>query len=327
MNTNNILGLRGRSVLITGAGRGVGRVHALGLADLGMHVVVNDIASVDATTGRTVADDVVAEIESRGGVAFACSLDISHWGAAEELVAFTVAKTGRLDGIVNNAGIIHQGRLVDLDEQTFNTVMAVHLGGTIGCTVAALKYWTSSGHSLRHGASIVNTISESMFVAQPGLTSYMVAKSAIAELTLVTSREARALGVRANAYGPRGRTRMSTDAQQGLGAEVEGTIRDPANSTPLVAWLLSPESVHVTGQLLYMVGGAIGRVSAWVPEPLVWPYEGHRFAYDEVGPAVNSHVFSSRYPERALIDPQNIDAGFKRLRTRDARSAPNEERS
>jgi hypothetical protein len=148
----------------------------------------------------------------------------------------------------------------------------------------------------------------------------MVAKAAIAELTLVTSREARAIGVRANAYGPRGRTQMSTDAQEGTAdVDVTGTIRDPGNSSPLVAWLLSPRSAHVTGQIFYTLGGAVGRVNAWDMEPLVWPYQGHRFAYDEVGQAVDSYVFGSRYPERALIDPHDPDTGFKRLRARDVR--------
>lgn len=320
MGVDDVLGMNGRCVIVTGGGRGVGRVHALALADLGVRVVVNDLGPGDSGTGRTAAEDVVTEIEGRGGIAFGVDADISKWSTAEDLVAFAVEKTGRLDGLLNNAGIFHQGPLVDLDEQTFNRVLGVHLGGTIGPTVAALKYWRSSGHSLQYGASIVNTISESMFVAQPGLTSYMVAKAAIAELTLVTSREGRGIGVRANAYGPRGRTRMSTDAQEGTAdSDVAGTIRDPGNSSPLVAWLLSPQSTHVTGQLFYMLGGAVGRVNAWVPEPLAWPYEGHRFNYDEIGPAVNSFVFESRYPERALIDPNKPDAGFKRLRARDVR--------
>lgn len=320
MSSGDVLGLRGRSVIITGAGRGVGRVHALALAELGVHVIANDIGPGDGGRGGTAADEVVAEIEESGGTASACPVDISTWAGAQELVTFAVEKAGRLDGVVNNAGIIDHTPLADLEEQTFNKVVGVHVGGSAACTVAALRYWRASGHSLEHGGSIVNTISESMFVAQPGLTSYMVAKSAIAELTLVTSREARAIGVRANAYGPRGRTRMSPDAGEGLSdSDLDGTLRDPGNATPLVAWLLSPQSAHVTGQLFYMLGGAVGRIEPWVPEPLVWPYKGIRFEYDEIGPAINSHVFGSRYPERALVDPHNPDAGFKRLRTRDIR--------
>lgn len=301
--------LEGKTVLITGAGRGIGRAHALEAARQGAGVVVNDLGSSITGTGSdtSVAETVVATIVAEGGTAIANHDDISNWEGARRAVYAGIDAFGSLDGLVNNAGILRTADLADLVDDDFDALVGVHLKGSFACCVHALSYWRDehrAGRTLR--ASVVNTFSEAVLISFARHSAYSAVKAGVIQLTTVGSREAEAYGVRLNAYGPRGLTRMSEASYAGVTAHESNAPhpKNPGNSSPLVVWLLSNQSEHVTGQVFQTVGGGIARCEPWTPGPMQWPPEGEfRFAVDQVGPRLNSAVFGSRIRDAQLADP------------------------
>ena len=249
--------LDGRVAIVTGAGRGVGREHALLLAAEGAAVVVNDLGGATDGTGSDAspAQRVVEEIEAGGGRAVANGADISDWKAAGDLVAQAVEEFGGLDVLINNAGILRDRTIVNMDPTEWDLVQGVHLRGHAATTHFAGAYWRQrfkAGEPV--AASIVNTSSTSGLIGNFGQTNYGAAKAGIAALTIISQIELGAYGVRCNAIAPYARTRLSP------ADEVEGTPAfdplEPANIAPFVAYLAS-EGCPLAGKLFFVHGGRV----------------------------------------------------------------------
>jgi NAD(P)-dependent dehydrogenase (short-subunit alcohol dehydrogenase family) len=264
--------LAGKMAVITGAGRGIGREHALLFAREGASVVVNDVGGGGDGRGSDAgpAQEVVAEITAAGGTAVANTDDISSWRGAKNLVDQAVSEFGGLDVVINNAGILRDGFIAGLDEQQWDGVIDVHLKGHFAVMRHAAAYWkdrTKAGD--RPTAAIVNTASASgTTLPNPGQANYGAAKAAIAALTLVAAEELGRYGARVNAIAPIARTRLTLatpgiDAIFAAGvAEGEFDAFSPANISPLVAYLAS-DKCSLTGKVFAVQGGAISELAGW----------------------------------------------------------------
>ena len=267
--------LDGRIAIITGAGRGIGRAHALYLAAEGARVVVNDVGAAITGDGTdaSLADDVVAEIRDAGGEAVANHVDVSDWESARSLVELAVETFGGLDVLVNNAGIIRDRPIWDLSENELDSVLRVNLKGHVAPTRWAARYWKE--RATREGvrdAAVVHTASPSV-MGYAGQSNYGAAKGGIATFTLVVAEELAPLGVRSNAIVPAARTRMA-DAFRAWdpGRPTPRTLLptdptafdewSPGNSSPLVAYLAS-EACPLSGQVLLAGRGMVARMEGW----------------------------------------------------------------
>lgn len=264
--------LDGRVAVITGAGRGIGREHALLFARQGAHVVVNDLGGANDGSGADAgpAAEVVAEITALGGSAVANTDNIASWAGAQAVVDQAVDAFGRLDVVVNNAGILRDAFLANVTEQQWDSVIEVHLKGHAAMLHHAAAYWKDKSKAGEQIAgSVINTASASgTTMPNAGQGNYGAAKAAIAALTLVAAEELERYGVRVNAIAPIARTRL-TLATPGMGAvfamEVEEGEVDyfsPAQVSPLVAYLAS-EKCPLTGQFFAVQGGSIQRLQGW----------------------------------------------------------------
>jgi NAD(P)-dependent dehydrogenase (short-subunit alcohol dehydrogenase family) len=260
--------LDGRVVIVTGGGRGIGRSHCLELAAHGATVVVNDLGvGVHGETGaESPADAVVAEIEAGGGTAAADGTSVTDWHGVTALVARTVERFGRLDAVVNNAGIVRDRMLTSLTEDDWDAVVAVHLNGTFTLTKHACDHWRAVAKA--GGAvtgRIVTTTSGSGLFGNVGQTNYAAAKAGIAGFTLTTAMEMERYGVTCNAISPIARTRMTGTmaTMEGYEPDPGWDPLDPGNSSPLVAWLTSAESGWLTGAVLRVDGNVVQRVRPW----------------------------------------------------------------
>ncbi|MGW5309584.1 SDR family oxidoreductase [Nocardia thailandica] len=267
--------LDGKVAVVTGAGRGIGREHALLFAREGAAVVVNDLGGSNAGEGAdtTPAQQVVDEIVAAGGRAVASAGDVASWDGARALVEQAVAAFGKLDVVVNNAGILRDGFIAGLSEPEWDAVLAVHLKGHFNLLRHAAAYWkerAKAGEPL--SAAVVNTASASgITVPNAGQANYGAAKAGIAALTLVAADELARYGVRVNAIAPIARTRL-TLATPGMGAVMaaeaaaladgEFDAFSPANIAPLVAYLAS-DGCPLTGKVFAVQGGAISELAGW----------------------------------------------------------------
>jgi len=263
--------LEGRVAIITGAGRGIGREHALLFAAEGARVVVNDLGgSVDGSgDDRTSAEQVVDELRAFGAEAFANGDDIATGEGAQRLIDAAVDAFGDLHVLVNNAGILRDRMLVNMSEEDWDSVIHVHLKGHFLPTRCAAAYWrerTKEGREVR--ASIVNTSSTSGLLGNPGQTNYGAAKAGIAAFTVIAAQELSRYGVRVNAIAPAARTRM-TEQTPGLGDIVRAPqdpgafdVWNPANVSPLVAYLAT-EACPLTGKVLFVQGGQVRLFQPW----------------------------------------------------------------
>ena len=263
--------LAGKMAVITGAGRGIGREHALLFAREGASVVVNDVGGGNDGRGSDAgpAQEVVAEITAAGGTAVANTDDISSWQGAKNLVDQAVSEFGGLDVVINNAGILRDGFIAGLDEQQWDGVIDVHLKGHFAVMRHAAAYWDRTKAGDRPTAAIVNTASASgTTLPNPGQANYGAAKAAIAALTLVAAEELGRYGARVNAIAPIARTRLTLatpgmDAIFAAGvAEGEFDAFSPANISPLVAYLAS-DKCSLTGKVFAVQGGAISELAGW----------------------------------------------------------------
>jgi NAD(P)-dependent dehydrogenase (short-subunit alcohol dehydrogenase family) len=283
----------GRVVIVTGAGRGIGRGHALEFARQGARVVVNDLgAEVDGTGSSTgPAGAVVDEIRATGGEAVANGDDVSEWKGAKRLVRTALETYGRLDVLVNNAGILRDRMLVNMTEGEWDKVIQVHLKGTFGPAHFAAEHWRERSRAGDEvDARIVNTSSTSGIFGNVGQTNYGAAKAGIAAFTIIAAQELGRYGVTVNAVAPGARTRMTENLRgarpvPGPG-EFDGSA--PENVAPLVVWLGSPESRGVTGQVFLVGGGRIGVARGWQRGPGV--DKGARWEPEELSEIVPALV-------------------------------------
>lgn len=270
--------LNGRVAAITGAGRGVGREHALRFAAEGALVVVNDLGGGPDGSGADVsaAQAVVDEISAAGGTGVANGDDVATWEGAVALIDQAVEAFGRLDVLVNNAGILRDAYLSSMTEQQWDSVIKVHLKGHFAPLRHATEHWrqrSKAGEEVR--AAVVNTFSESgTILPNPGQTNYGAAKAGIAALTLVAAQELGRYGVRVNGVAPRARTRL-TENVPGVGDVVRAPedpdsfdAFHPRHVSPLVAWLCS-EDCPLTGQLYVVQGGSIQPLTGWRAEEAI----------------------------------------------------------
>jgi NAD(P)-dependent dehydrogenase (short-subunit alcohol dehydrogenase family) len=264
--------LDGRVVIVTGGGRGLGRSHCLEMASHGATVVVNDLGGgLHGEVGdrSSPADEVVATIEATGGTAVGDGTSVVDHAGVAALVERTVERFGRLDAVVNNAGIIRDRMLTGMSEEDFDQVVAVHLKGTFNLTKHACDHWRSvakAGGEAR--GRIVNTTSGTGLFGNVGQANYGAAKAAIANLTVITAMEMDRYGVTANAISPIARTRM-TEGLPSMQDDANGSWDrfDPANASPVVAWLASAGSGWLTGAVLRVDGNTVQKVRGWEVDP------------------------------------------------------------
>jgi len=264
--------LDGRVAIITGAGRGIGREHALLFAREGASVVVNDLGGANDGTGADAgpAQQVVEEITVAGGKAVANTDNVATWDGAAALVNQAVGEFGRLDVLVNNAGILRDAFIAGMDESQWDSVIAVHLKGHAATLHHAAAYWKAQSKAGEpvNGAVINIASASGTFMPNAGQANYGAAKAGIAALTLVAADELERYGVRVNAIAPIARTRL-TLATPGMGAlfaaevpEGEFDAFSPANISPLVAYLAT-EKCPLNGKVYAVQGGGISELAGW----------------------------------------------------------------
>lgn len=263
--------LDGRVAIITGAGRGIGREHALLFAAEGAKVVVNDLGgNLDGSSSEgTPAEQVVSEIKAMGGEAVANHDDITDWEGGQRLINTAIETFGDLHVLVNNAGILRDRVLVNLSEDDWDSVIKVHLKGHFVPTRHAATYWREQAKQGKQvKACIINTSSTSGLIGNVGQSNYGAAKSGIASFTVIIAEELGRYGVRANAIAPAARTRM-TESTPGLSDVVKAPTDgatfdawDPANISPLVA-ALAVEDCPATGEVFFVQGGTVRRFQNW----------------------------------------------------------------
>ena len=256
----------GRIAIVAGAGRGIGREHALSLAHAGASVVVNDLGgNVDGTGGDLApAQAVVAEIVAAGGTAIANGDDVSSWEGAQRLVNAAIEYFGDLHVLVNNAGILRDRMLTNMTEEEWDGVIRVHLKGTFAPSRWAAAYWreqVKSGKTI--DARIVNTSSVSGIYGNPGQTNYGAAKMGIAAFTNIAALELHRYGVTVNAVAPAALTRMTEGLGPAPANDEERERRSPRWIAPIVTWLASTQSRHVTGRMFEASGSTLAIAEGW----------------------------------------------------------------
>src|SRR3954466_11887671 len=263
--------LDGRVAIITGAGRGIGREHALLFAQEGAKGVVHDLGGAMDGTGddRTPAQQVVDEIKAMGGEAVANADNVADWEGSQRLIQSAIDAFGDLHVLVNNAGILRDRVLVNMTEDEWDAVIHVHLKGHFVPTRHAAAYWreqTKAGKEVK--GSVINTSSTSGLLGNPGQSNYGAAKAGIASFAVITAQELIRYGVRVNAIAPAARTRM-TVSTPGLGDIVQPPqdpnqfdVWDPANISPLVAWL-GTENCPANGKVFFVQGGTVRLFQNW----------------------------------------------------------------
>jgi NAD(P)-dependent dehydrogenase (short-subunit alcohol dehydrogenase family) len=264
--------LDGKVAVITGAGRGIGREEALLLAKLGAKVVVNDLGGHFDGTGqsRSPAEEVVKEIRSAGGEAVANYESVSDFKAAKRIIECAIDNFGKLNIVVNNAGILRDRMIFNMSEDDFDAVLGVHLKGTFNLARHACSYWREqhkTGNLLN--GRLINTSSDSGLLGNAGQSNYGTAKAAVATFAIIVDREMSRYGVTANAIAPVARTRLTIDATPQTAATMpnpktgEVDRFSPAHVAPLVAWLASDDAKDVHGEAFRVGLGTVWLMKGW----------------------------------------------------------------
>ncbi len=284
----------GRVCVVTGAGRGIGREYALMLAAEGAQVVVNDLGGSRDGAGADLgpAESVVAEIRDAGGSAVANADNIAEFAGAQRLIAQAVDTYGRLDVLINNAGILRDRMLANMTEDEWDSVINVHLKGTFAPSHHAAVQWRDRAKSGQtNDARIINTTSVSGIYGNPGQTNYGAAKAGIASFSFIASLELGRYGVTVNAVAPAALTRMTEDLGMGqASASVDGM--SPRWIAPIVCWLASIESAHVTGRVFEASGAVLAIAEGWHRGPTAPPVDDPR----AIGEVVDHLLAEARPP-------------------------------
>ncbi len=267
----------GRVCIVTGAGRGIGREHALMLASQGAKVVVNDLGGAVDGSGSDLspAQQVVEEIKGMGGEAVANADNVADWEGAQRMINQAVETFGTLDVLVNNAGILRDRMLTNMTEAEWDAVINVHLKGTFAPARWASAYWrdkTKAGEKV--DARIINTTSVSGIYGNPGQTNYGAAKAGIAAFTVIAARELKRYGVTVNAIAPGALTRM-TEGLAGMPQDDDAAreMMSPRWIAPLCTWLASPISADVTGRVIEVSGQVLAVAEGWHRGPSAKPVD------------------------------------------------------
>src|SRR3954462_5109831 len=289
----------GRIVIVTGAGRGIGRDEALEFAREGARVVVNDVGVARDGTGEdaTPAQEVVDEIKALGGEAVANYDDVSDFDGAKRIVQTAIDSFGTLDVLVNNAGILRDRMLVNMSIDEWDAVIKVHLRGTFATAHHAANFWrerSKAGDAV--DARLINTSSSSGIYGNVGQTNYGAAKAGIASFSIIAAMELERYGVSVNAIAPAALTRMTEDLVRwkgdGTDEQPAWDPRDPSNIAPLVAWLGSTQSRGITGRVFNVKGGYVSVAEGWVAGPA--EDKGARWEAEELGEVVPRVVAGAR---------------------------------
>jgi NAD(P)-dependent dehydrogenase (short-subunit alcohol dehydrogenase family) len=277
--------LEGRVAVVTGAGRGLGREHALLLGSCGAAVVVNDRGVATDGTGRdaTPANEVAAEIRATGGQAVGSDHDVATWDGARSVVELAIETFGELDILVNNAGILRDTTIVSMAESDFDEVVRVHLKGHVAPTRWASAYWRDQHHGgSRRKRNVVHTSSTSGIYANPGQSNYGSAKSAIVTFSEIAAKELARYDVVSNCVVPGARTRLTMSSPglpEIMQAPAEGfDVWAPANISPVVAYLCGA-GCGFSGETFYVQGGTVRRLAPWsivgesIENPTRWPLD------------------------------------------------------
>ena len=295
----------GRVVIVTGAGRGIGREHAIMLAQHGAKVVVNDLGGARDGTGTDAspADTVVGEIEAAGGEAIANGNDVSSWDGAQAMIQQAVDRFGRLDALVNNAGILRDRMLVNMSEAEWDAVIQVHLKGTFAPARHAAAHWRELSKQTGKpvDARIINTTSVSGIYGNAGQTNYGAAKAGIASFTIIAARELRRYGITVNAVAPAALTRMTEDLGMGQGSDEQKEQMSPRWIAPIVTWLASSHSAEVTGRVFEASGRVLAVAEGWHRGPTHAPIDDP----EKIGAVALDLVEQAR--KNAGMDGQDLD--------------------
>jgi len=265
----------GRVVIVTGAGRGIGREYALQLAHQGARVVVNDLSVSRAgeDTDESTADAVVREIIDAGGQAIASHHNVADFGESKCMVDSAIEHFGALHGLINNAGILRDRTLCNMTEQEWDAVINVHLKGTFAPSHHAAVYWRDqfklTGQAVN--ARIINTSSSSGLYGNIGQINYGAAKAGIAAMTIIAARELKRYGVTVNAINPHAQTRMTEGLRERSAEEIAS--RQPSWIAPAVVWLASAESQDVTARIFELGGGHLAAMEGWRRGPSSAPID------------------------------------------------------
>jgi len=289
----------GRVVIITGAGRGLGRAHALAFAAEGAKVVVNDLgASLQGEgTDLSPAQEVVNEITAAGGEAIVNGDDISDWDGAGNLMQAAIDTFGGLDTVVTNAGIVRDRMFVNMTVDDWDAVIKVHLRGTFCPVKRAVEYWRAESKAGRQRAArVITTSSGAGLMGSIAQTNYAAAKAGIAAFTINIAAELGRIGVTANSIAPSARSRMTEEAFAEMMKPVESGFdaMDPANVSPIVVWLGSEQSGHVTGRVFECAGGELSVADGWQHGKVV--DKGDRWDPAELGPVVDQLIAEAPTP-------------------------------
>ena len=295
--------LEGKVAIVTGAGHGIGRGHAMELAKHGAKVVVNDLGGSERGEGSgSAAEDTVKLIADRGGVAVPNFADVSDYDQSGEMVQQAIDEFGKLDILVNNAGIVRDAAIWNMKVEDWDAVMRVHVRGTWCPTHHASKHWRERAKEGPLQARIVNTTSGAGLGGNFGQTNYATAKAAIVGMTLTLAQELYKTGVTANCIGPAGLTRITATMPGSDPAlepdavpEGEWNAMDPKNSSPVVAWLASDDAQYVTGQVIRVIHDKLILMQGWTEKKSI-SSGGKAWDAEQLASIMATEIFGSRHP-------------------------------